>query len=787
MKMKIRKALRDLWVAPKKTLLAIVALILGIWGVGTVLVSNIILRNDLQENFLNTQPAHLILESEDFGNLNLDEFKKMKEIESLEFRDFSFQRIEIEPNVWVPLWLYGVKDFEDTQIAKIELEQGKFHTGEILVERDGLKVSGFQLNDLVNVRIANKTKQVKISGICFDPGQPPATQETSVYAYTDQVTYQALSGEVSGQRMLLRLYGVQNDHDVKETAMILTNRLKEQNIHVSSVNIPPFNRHPHQWQLNTILFIFGTIGLLAFALSLVLITQLTKSMLARQVQQIGVLKAIGAQSKDVFFIYSIYLLMLGALSGIIAVPLALVSGTAYSGFISTILNFNILTKTLPIWLYVLLVLMSLFAPLILSIPILWKATSITVKDALTQWASSKESSMILVFEKLRINKILLLAIRNALRNKSRSLITIGTMAIGVTIFSTGFSIKQALLDVLQSVDKEMQYDVQIVLNKDITRHEADSVLGTITKIESIEMWQGGKGYLSSALKSTANGIGIVALPAKTQMLYPKIISGRWLMNDAQHRNEVVLNQKGWELYGNQPLGSEIIIEINDKTVRMKIVGVVEQFDLGKVYMSIDEYDAVFNPEHLINTISIRSKNRNFEEVVELKKGIEEVLLQSSLSVASLISHPEKVKIIFEHLNIILSVILFLSLLVLVVSAIGMASSTSINILERTREIGVMRAIGATPQMIYKMFVFEGLIVSIVSIVLGLILSYPVTSVVAVYFGNLVLGERAVLDYAFSPEGMAITIVSTLFFAWLASRLPARTAIQVSVSKALAYE
>jgi ABC-type antimicrobial peptide transport system permease subunit len=117
----------------------------------------------------------------------------------------------------------------------------------------------------------------------------------------------------------------------------------------------------------------------------------------------------------------------------------------------------------------------------------------------------------------------------------------------------------------------------------------------------------------------------------------------------------------------------------------------------------------------------------------------------------------------------------------------MASATGINIWERTREIGVMRAIGATPKMIYALFVNEGMITCTISILLGLLLSYPLSQLASVFFGKLMLGEGSVLQYAFSPLGFLITIIVTLLFGWLASRIPAKSAIKISTHKALSYE
>lgn len=117
----------------------------------------------------------------------------------------------------------------------------------------------------------------------------------------------------------------------------------------------------------------------------------------------------------------------------------------------------------------------------------------------------------------------------------------------------------------------------------------------------------------------------------------------------------------------------------------------------------------------------------------------------------------------------------------------MASATGINVMERTREIGVLRAIGATPAVIYRLFVAEGMIISVASIFLGSVLSWPLSIAAAAFFGNLMLGDGASLRFAFSPKGFWITMAATLVFDWLASRIPARHAVGVSTHNALAYE
>lgn len=359
------------------------------------------------------------------------------------------------------------------------------------------------------------------------------------------------------------------------------------------------------------------------------------------------------------------------------------------------------------------------------------------------------------------------------------------MALGVAIFDTGFNVRQSLWNLLQAQKEELNYDIQVVLNKAVSQEEALAPFKNLPNIQATELWVGGRGEIQSKLIATDKGAGIVALPQQTHRLRLKMIEGRWLQKNPDI--EIVINQQAWALYNHPKIGDKVVLNIGNATIEARLVGIAQQFDKAKVYMAIQQYDAVANPDHTVNTLVIVAKNKAFPEVMTLKQEIEKSLASSDLDVAYVMSQAERVFIIYAHLNIILYTIVILSLLVLVVSAVGMASATGINIWERTREIGIMRAIGATPSQIYRLFVLEGLLVSVVSIVLGLILAYPLSRVAAVFFGDLMLGKNSVLEYAFSPMGFGITLVTTLVFGWLASRIPARSAIRISTREALAYE
>lgn len=788
MNIMLTKAFSDLRSSPGRTALVWLALVIGLWGVGGILVSYTILTQDLNRNFLNTRPAHAVLTSKDFARLDLAALRARPEIESAEFRDLSMLRIEARPNDWIPLWLFGVEDFEHPNLATLRSEKGARvpAPGSLLIERDGRLISNLELGSLARVRSGGRIRELPVSGIAFDPAQAPATQDHFIYAYVDKQTYADISGAPVQQRLILRLNRVGSKQDVQAALQGTLGYLAAQRIHVAGVNIPRFNEHPHQWQLDTLLLLQGGIGVLALLMGAVMVSQLMASILARQVRQIGILKAIGASRRQVLTLYLLMVLALGLSAGLVAVPLAVVSGKAFAAFVAGKLNFDILTRQMPLQLYLALVASSLLLPILMALPAILRGIRVPVHDALSDYGIAQDAvGGASAATATRAPRWLVLALRNSLRRKARLAVTMLTMALGVAIFGTGFNVRQSLQNLLTDFDHSMKHDVQVVLNGQIARERALAVFAGVPNVARVEAWNGGRGELQSRVVAADNGLGVVALPHDTDLFKPRLVQGRWLQTSATP--EVVFNQQAMQIYGNPAVGSRQRLEIGGKTFEAELVGVVEELEKAKAYVDQARYDALVNPEHRINSLMFVARDKRFAAVMAMKRDIEAAIAASDLDVLYVMSQAERVKVIFDHLNIVLTTIVLLSLLVLVVSALGMASATGINVQERTREIGVMRAIGATPRMIFKQFVTEGMIVSVVSIGFGLLLAWPLSQLAAVFFGQLMLGDGAALRMAISGDGLAIVLATTLVFGWAASGVPARGAIRVSTRDALAYE
>lgn len=784
----LKKSIRDIIGRYRSTLLAIFALTIGIWGGGTLLVSLYIMSNDLDRNYMQTSPLHLSLESADFERLDLVEFNTRPEISAAEFRDRSILRIEVKPDEWLPLWLYNVDDFDQMSVAKFYPQMGEFppSLGSIAIERNNLLISNLNVGSEAQVQSKGKLIQTPISSVIFDPGQAPSTQDAFIYGYTDSENYARLTGKLAHQRLIIRFNDVGSKQDVQAAMVELTAYFATLGITVDASNIPKFDQHPHQFQLNTILMINGSIGFLAFIMSMVLISQLMNSIFTQQVRQIGIMKAIGAKRGHIFRIYLTYLLVISAASIAIGLPLAVLTGKAYSGFIAGILNFDILTTSLPYFIFALIVILGFLLPIVFSLPMLRNAVHISVNDALGDYGIDATETR---QTKGKTNGgnigIITLALRNLARRKSRMLVTVATMALGVAIFSTGFNVRESLSQFLTNTSTSMKYDLKVVLKNSLPPQEATAPFAQIDAISNIEGWLGGIGRIQTDSVATSNGIGLVAMPYDSELKEHDLLQGTWLTGGDEL--EIVINQQAALEFAPVVIGKAYPIHIGGQKISAKLVGMVREFDEKKIFIDMDKYRQIAGVDSEINSLMMVLDDRSFDNIIKVKKQVEQVIAQNGIEVLYVESQVERASIIFEHLNIILIALLTLSLLVLLVSSMGMGSAMGINVMERTREIGVLRAIGATPKMVLQLFVMEGFMVSALSVVVGLLLALPLSAYGAKFFGNLILGENTPLDFAFSGWGFAITLVVTLLFGYIASRIPAGKATKISVREAIAYE
>jgi putative ABC transport system permease protein len=110
---------------------------------------------------------------------------------------------------------------------------------------------------------------------------------------------------------------------------------------------------------------------------------------------------------------------------------------------------------------------------------------------------------------------------------------------------------------------------------------------------------------------------------------------------------------------------------------------------------------------------------------------------------------------------------------------------SLNVLERTREIGVMRAIGASDGTVLKVVIVEGVLIGFLSWAMGTVFALPLSRILSDSVGATIF--ETALSNRFSLTGVELWLGLVIILAALASFWPAWNASRVTVRDVLAYE
>ena len=137
------------------------------------------------------------------------------------------------------------------------------------------------------------------------------------------------------------------------------------------------------------------------------------------------------------------------------------------------------------------------------------------------------------------------------------------------------------------------------------------------------------------------------------------------------------------------------------------------------------------------------------------------------------------------LNVITAFLMGMTVLIALVGGIGLMGTMGMNVIERTREIGVMRAIGASNGAILRLVLVEGMLIGVLSWLIALVIAAPISQVMTSAIGQALF--QSPIPFVFDWGGVLLWLGVVVVISGLSSILPARRAVRLTVREVLAYE
>ena len=500
------------------------------------------------------------------------------------------------------------------------------------------------------------------------------------------------------------------------------------------------------------------------------------------------MKAIGGTAKQIITLYLVTVSLYGVLALIIALPISMVMGYFFINMVANLLNIDINNFYLPLRVLLLELGAALIVPAVAAIIPILGGVKVSVREALSDYGIS-EGNRTGLFDRLLIklnifSRPVLLALRNTFRRKARLALTLGTLTLAGVLFIGVMNIRASINNKLSGTFQKY-YDWEIALGLD-GQYPVKSIETRALNIPGVVAIDSQGTAAVQRLKADGSrgaNFNIIGVRQGQNFLKPDIKNGRWLQPG--DRNALVVTTSLVNDMPDVKVGDSIKFKINDQTRDWVIVGIVPLAWDKTAYCDFDYLAHLQGTSGLTSSVYLRTVQKDGPSQAAMAEVVESRLKQSGIKIGSSITQQAIVSANAGQVDFLIYFLLIMAILSAIIGALGLMGMMSLNVLERTREIGVMRSVGAVGRSIAWIVITEGLIIGIVSWLIAIPLSIPMSLIFNSALGNVMFGTT--LSFLFSPTGPIIWLAIVLGMSFAASLLPAYRAMRMSIRETLAYE
>ncbi len=795
-----RKVLRDLLRNPTRTVLVVLSIAVGVIAVAIVMGGYGVIAADLPDAFDAIHPAQARLYTQPFDANLVDVVRRMPGVADADGRRvLSVQARVPDPagaigaTRWQALQLLVIDDFDDQRINIVRPESGAWPPGksEMLVERASVEVLNAAEGQPLTIKLANDDERtLTVVGRAHDMNEVSVQFTGLASGYISAETLDKLGLARNYNELLVRVAtDADNRAHNEEIAQVVADKVEKGGYTVYRTIVPRPGEHFLEQFLSPMLLILGALGVLSLLLSSFLLVNIITALLNQQTRQIGVMKTVGASAGQLTRMYLASVAIFGALALAMALPLATIFTNALTHFVARLMNFNIVTNTLPPLVLLMLVVVAMGVPLLAALGPILRGTRVTVREAINDFGAGSvdfgRSRFDRALERIRfLSRPQLISLRNTFRRKGRLILTLITLILASAIFISVFSVRASLFRTMEDAFAYWNYDVRLDFTRPYRADHLATVALETAGVRAAEAWGFRNVYRVRPDASESDSIQMIAPQPDTQLLSPTLLEGRWLLPDDE--NAVVMNT---DLLDDEPdlrVGDTMVLNIDGRERTWTIVGLVRSVMSGPyVYANYPYFARIVRQVGQADILNVALDDQSVAAQTAMARELERVFEDQGMRVATTETTAAQQAQVADQFGILISFLALMALMLAIVGGLGLSGTMSINVLERRREIGIMRSIGASTPAIMRIIIFEGVLIGAISWTLGALLAIPLSRVLSDAVGAGFINST--LTWRYSLGGAAFWLLVMAGVAALSSFIPARQAASLTVREVLAYE
>jgi len=791
----------DLWNNKLRTLLAVLSIAVGVFAVGAIfgMDDQMLTLMDKQHRADVVQHITMYLNTP----IDRDTALALRRVPGVE---------DIEPTSAINLryrfpgqanWHQGIMqmrdDYRKQKYQLLQLKAGEWpRDNGISMEFMQADYYKLHVGDRVIFEIDKSERSLPVTGMIRHPFTPPPSMGYDLaFFFTDAAGMERF-GIPQGKftSLMVRVTPYSLEH-AKQVASEIKDRLGKQDIGVAATEYQDPDKHWGRTFMDAFVMVIQVMAVVSLVLSTMLVLNTFMALITQQTNQIGMIKAVGGTSGTVIQVYLVGALVYGLLALLISFPSGAWLAFKGSQFFLALFNIPYEQFQFSPQAVILQLIAALIVPLLAALWPVLQGASITVRQAMASYGLGADFGMGR-FDRVveRVGSRLFpshyaAALANTFRRKARLILTEAVLIVAGAMFLLLMSLNASIKSTLDEEFARRDYDLTVEFERIQRIDRAVPIASGMDGVEKAAMsFSHSVSILYKGQRTKEAGVAsqLIGVPVEDHMYTPMIVQGRWLQ-PGDDRVIVVNNEMATD--NHLQVGDVVSLDLAELgRSDWQIVGLHKAlatgtFSVNNVYASRDAVLAATNRMGRGVAVSVKTRYHDAASIKAVADKLQASYAQQNMKVSQITTAPGDREMMDMQFGMVVYMLLGMAFLAALVGGIGQMGALSISVIERTKEIGILRAIGASSGTIIRMFVMEGALQGAISWLIAL----PISLLCAPFFsstlGRIMFGMS--LEYRYDYQAAITWLILILVIGALASIGPARSATKISVRQSLAYE
>lgn len=776
----LAKSIRDIQRRPLRALLTIIGVILGVAGVVAISYAGRSLITAQRDTYANTHQPDITARVAQISPSLADLLEDRDNVAAVDTRAGQRTRAS-NGHGWIDTKLLGVDDFDAMRLDAIKLLTGHFPgSGEVAFDASVTSLSPIEIGDLVALQRAAGTPvtYARVSGFVQAPARLDAGITNSTTAFMPAAEVRHMLGIQENNVLLIR---TEQPQRAAETVTDIRESLASRGIASQDYLIRDPSTFAGSRALQTVIVLLGLFSVLGAVLSSFLVANTMAAVMTEESRQIGIIKALGGTRWDAMRTYLTFAGIIGAIGTVIGWVLGLAGGRFLTSYLTSLTSLTLPNFSLSPREFLLALLVG---------------TGVTVgATALPAWIAVQQRAarllanrgMVADFRRGttkrltehagRAGTIAAMGLRNLARRPTRAWATLAVVAVAVAAFLGTQAVSRS---VSVSVDRVYGlYDAQGWISFATPVDDSFArVLDTHPDVDVAEPWD----IVEASIGSIRTQI--LGVPSDTQIYIPRTTAGSWLGHDNPPMAVLTTNLSRAL---KARIGEVIRLDAGPRSMLVQVAGVVNDEStylggsaIGKVFVGGDDAKRLTGSGNQASLFALKLHSSAPGDVDRSLAYLEHRFQNLHPVTLSIYKDQEGSR---QAISILAVMLDSMVLIIGIVGLAGIVNTLLINLSERRREFGVLRALGATSRHMMKLVMTEALGLALMGCAIGALIGYPL----ARYLVQVTGDQLFRLEFHLGPMTVLSTLIVALVAAAAVSTGPGLLATRIRPIQVLRYE